>query len=124
MRRFFYVCFDAQRKFKKSILHKRQSENTFRSLTTAQNVIDFCSNDYLGFAKKTQQIHADNGSTGSRLISGNHLIHEEVENNIAHFHQVEAALIFNSNTMPTSVSSPPFHKKKIRLYTTNYVMPP
>lgn len=80
----------------KSILHKRQSENTFRSLTTAQNGIDFCSNDYLGFAKKTQQINIPNGSTGSRLISGHHLIHQEAEKNIAHFHQNEAALIFNS----------------------------
>lgn len=79
-----------------NILNKRSSENAFRSLNPSKEKIDFCSNDYLGFAKKTQQIHAPNGSTGSRLISGHHLIHEEVEKNIAHFHQMEAALIFNS----------------------------
>lgn len=79
-----------------NILNKRSSENAFRKLNPSKEKIDFCSNDYLGFAKKKQPINAPNGSTGSRLISGHHLIHQEVENNIAHFHQVEAALIFNS----------------------------
>ena len=77
-------------------LNKRKSENAFRNLNTNEGMIDFCSNDYLGFAKKTQHIYAANGSTGSRLISGHHSIYEKVERNIANFHQMEAALIFNS----------------------------
>lgn len=77
-------------------LDERATKGALRKLDSSEGLIDFCSNDYLGFAKKTQPINAPNGSTGSRLISGHHLIHEEVENNIAHFHQVEAALIFNS----------------------------
>lgn len=77
-------------------LNKRKSEKAFRNLNTTEGMIDFCSNDYLGFSKKTQHIHAAYGSTGSRLISGHHTIHEEVERNIANFHQTESALIFNS----------------------------
>lgn len=37
-----------------------------------------------------------NGSTGSRLISGTHALHIEVENQLAHFHNAESALLFNS----------------------------
>ena len=37
-----------------------------------------------------------NGSTGSRLISGTHPIHEEAERILANFHNSEAALLFNS----------------------------
>jgi 8-amino-7-oxononanoate synthase len=37
-----------------------------------------------------------NGATGSRLISGNHSLYTTTENFIAKFHDVPAALIFNS----------------------------
>jgi 8-amino-7-oxononanoate synthase len=36
------------------------------------------------------------GSTGSRLLSGNHSYYETLESNLARFHGGEAALIFNS----------------------------
>jgi 8-amino-7-oxononanoate synthase len=76
-------------------------------LTTQNNLVDFSSNDYLGFAKNEeifQQAHEFlvsknykvNGATGSRLLSGNHSIFTETEEFIAQFHQAEAALIFNS----------------------------
>ncbi len=78
------------------ILDERATQGALRKLNTSEGLVDFCSNDYLGFAKKIQQLQAANGSTGSRLISGHHHIHKEVEKNIAHFHQMEAALIFNS----------------------------
>lgn len=82
-------------------LDKRKKENAFRELKTNQQLVDFCSNDYLGFAKESA-IHQTNqhlenyGATGSRLISGNHPINEEVEAYLANFYKTEAALIFNS----------------------------
>lgn len=82
-------------------LNNRKQENAFRELKTNQQLVDFCSNDYLGFAKESaiHQLshHFENyGATGSRLISGNHVITEEVETYLANFYKTEAALIFNS----------------------------
>ncbi|SER20318.1 8-amino-7-oxononanoate synthase [Pedobacter rhizosphaerae] len=69
--------------------------------------IDFCSNDYLGFARSeslaslsTQNLKSltniKNGSGGSRLLSGNTAYTEQTEQFIAHFHSFDAGLIFNS----------------------------
>ena len=82
-------------------LDKRKKENAFRELKTNQNLIDFCSNDYLGFARESSIHQAENsfknyGATGSRLISGNYQITEDVEKYLAQFYQSESALIFNS----------------------------
>ena len=88
-------------------LQKRKQENAFRKLPLPNVLIDFLSNDYLGFAKselifnQTHQFLLDrnikiNGATGSRLLSGNHILYQEAESFIAQFHQSEAALIFNS----------------------------
>ena len=78
------------------ILDERAQKDALRSLHISEGLIDFCSNDYLGFAQKNQLVDSAHGSSGSRLISGQHRIHEEAEQHIAAFHQVEAALIFNS----------------------------
>ncbi|OIQ40890.1 MAG: 8-amino-7-oxononanoate synthase [Bacteroidetes bacterium MedPE-SWsnd-G1] len=91
-------------------LHKkliqRTESNSLRSLNTQNDLIDFSSNDYLGFAqsnelhKKAIQILNEkqhkNGTTGSRLLSGNHSLHEEVEQQLATFFNAESALLFNS----------------------------
>jgi 8-amino-7-oxononanoate synthase len=96
--------------FPKSLLSKleqRQQNNALRKLSPSNNLIDFSSNDYLGFAKselifdKTHHFletinFKSNGATGSRLLSGNHRIYDETEAFIAKFHDVESALIFNS----------------------------
>lgn len=107
--------------FIKNKLANRKAENALRALKQQGNefpcLVDFCSNDYLGFAKE-KEIHDIQGSTlpcygasqlqqgvetpcyygatGSRLISGNHTITEETENYLAKFYKSEAALIFNS----------------------------
>ncbi|MBC7522870.1 MAG: pyridoxal phosphate-dependent aminotransferase family protein [Flavobacterium sp.] len=94
-------------KFLASKLNQRKEDNALRSLSLSNSLIDFSSNDYLGFAKskvifdKTHQYLLDknlkiNGATGSRLLSGNHELYLETENFIASFHQSETALIFNS----------------------------
>ena len=81
-------------------LNERKENHSFRELRLPQGKIDFCSNDYLGIVKnfklQTPDSKLQSGSTGSRLLSGNYPLIEEVENQIAVFHQAEAALLFNS----------------------------
>jgi len=98
------------KRFPKSLqlkLQQRQDANALRKLPLENSLIDFASNDYLGFAKSEtifSQTHhyllenniKINGATGSRLISGNHTLYQNTEDFIAHFHQSEEALIFNS----------------------------
>jgi len=88
-------------------LDERKLLGNYRHLKQKSNLIDFCSNDYLGFARSTDlktaiQNEVDsyplnlNGATGSRLISGNIRYAQDLEHQIATFHQSEAGLLFNS----------------------------
>lgn len=82
-------------------LEDRIHANALRKLVIKENKIDFCSNDYLGIVenKLIEKIISSNlshGSTGSRLLSGNYKLVEDIEKLIAHFHNAEAGLIFNS----------------------------
>ena len=96
-------------KFPSKLLHKlqeRQLSGSLRSLSAQNDLIDFSSNDYLGFSKnehlfdlvmnKLKRSQAHNGSTGSRLLSGNFSFHEVLEIKLAEFFHTEAALLFNS----------------------------
>ncbi|GIV33316.1 MAG: 8-amino-7-oxononanoate synthase [Chitinophagales bacterium] len=89
------------------LLEKRRAEKNLRTLKDKSGLIDFCSNDYLGFSRSAllrdkivraleQQQFFPIGATGSRLISGNHPLFEALEKKLAVFHQAPAALIFNS----------------------------
>ncbi|MGQ3677360.1 aminotransferase class I/II-fold pyridoxal phosphate-dependent enzyme [Tenacibaculum discolor] len=88
-------------------ISQRVAQNSLRKLGKENSLIDFSSNDYLGFAKsevifnKTHQFLVDNnskvnGATGSRLLSGNHKLYTEVEKQLAKLHNSETALVFNS----------------------------
>lgn len=88
-------------------LKKRQEQNALRKLVPDSPLIDFCSNDYLGFARSeelrdniTSEYAAlrkqTNGATGSRLLAGNSNYAEILEHKIASFHHAEAGLIYNS----------------------------
>lgn len=87
-------------------LNERRSNLSLRTLKLPSDKIDFYSNDYLGLARNAifyaelraylDQNHLAHGSTGSRLISGQHPVFEKTERQIATFHQAGAALIFNS----------------------------
>lgn len=90
-------------------LAQRKSELNFRKLISfSSSYIDFQSNDYLGFSSnenihknwldKNKEFHS-NGSTGSRLISGNSIYYDYVENYLAKFYHTEKALIFPSGFM-------------------------
>lgn len=88
-------------------LEDRKQQHLLRTLPLPPEGIDFYRNDYLGLAKSKELSdavnaelsrieHPINGSTGSRLLSGNAQYFEEVEQKIASFHKEEAALIYSS----------------------------
>ncbi len=77
-------------------LRSRLESGAYRKLLQAKGGVDFFSNDYLGFARESQDVRAAHGATGSRLISGNKPEHEALEETAAKFHRAEAALLFNS----------------------------
>ena len=88
-------------------LDERINANALRLLGNDNALVDFSSNDYLGLSISKdifdgvhdyliQNSIISNGSTGSRLISGNHNLYEITERAIANFHNAESALIFNS----------------------------
>jgi 8-amino-7-oxononanoate synthase len=86
-------------------LERLTQEGRLRSLTSSQGLIDFSSNDYLGLARhpairaaliESLQRDLSIGSTGSRLLSGNHELHIEVEEFLATRFRSESALLFSS----------------------------
>ncbi len=80
-------------------LAERQQNGTLRTLFVPDGLVDFASNDYLGFARwvgKGETMRGFGGATGSRLISGNTAQAEALEAQIATFHGAEAGLLFNS----------------------------
>lgn len=90
----------------KMLLNRRKAGNERHLSLKKQDAIDFASNDYLGLSRnKTlqeqiiglwQQCPAPYlGSTGSRLLTGNSLLVQELEQFIAQFHEADAGLIFN-----------------------------
>ena len=92
----------------KEKLELRKANNALRTLGVPVNhLIDFSSNDYLGFSKsqsifnstaqylKSQNI-LENGATGSRLLSGNHSLYKTLEAQLKTFYNSQSALVFNS----------------------------
>lgn len=69
-----------------------------------KEVINFASNDYLGLAGDERLITAavnavkefGTGSTGSRLLSGQRSLHQELERAIASLKQTQDAIVFSS----------------------------
>ncbi|MEM9078685.1 MAG: aminotransferase class I/II-fold pyridoxal phosphate-dependent enzyme [Bacteroidota bacterium] len=88
-------------------LQKRRIENAFRELPNEQQLVDFSSNDYLGLSRcseirgKAEFLLRDrkitkHGATGSRLLTGNHLLYGDVEALLCKQYNTDAALVFNS----------------------------
>lgn len=81
-------------------LEKRQQLQALRTLSYRPDLIDFCSNDFLGIAGNetlwTDITTRSSGSTGSRLISGNNASVERLECYLADIHHSESALVLNS----------------------------
>lgn len=93
-------------------ISRRKRLGNLRKLSIKKGPIDFASNDYLGlarfknfqklvlseFEKINSPLHGF-GSTGSRLLTGNHSYIEELEKSIALFHGFEDGLLFTSGYM-------------------------
>lgn len=89
-------------------LEKRVISNQLRKLMIVNDLVDFSSNDYLGFSRSAylkQQVDIElnsfykfkkSGATGSRLLDGNSYLADELEQLLARMHHAEAALLFNS----------------------------
>ncbi|PKB42952.1 8-amino-7-oxononanoate synthase [Cellulophaga sp. RHA19] len=88
-------------------LEERQQNMSLRTLPVFKQLVDFSSNDYLGFSGNAIIFNAThqylinhnflkNGATGSRLLSGNHNLYDELESKLALFHQSKAAIVYNS----------------------------
>lgn len=89
------------------ILEQRKAKGNFRELQPPKFKVDFLSNDYLGYAQNTSIFEQylsivkpsqfqTIGSTGSRLISGNHDLFYLVEQKAKILFNADAALFFNS----------------------------
>jgi 8-amino-7-oxononanoate synthase len=103
----FFIQLNTVESYIETRLNERKTAGTLRALKADNALVDFCSNDYLGFARaeilkqKTelfiaQYPHYLNGATGSRLLSGNSDFCELLEAEIAQYHNADAGLIFNS----------------------------
>ena len=88
-------------------LEQIRSIHQLRTLDYYDGLVDFSSNDYLGYStNQTIFKHAldlldsygmsYNGSSGSRLIHGNHMLFNVLEEYLCLFHESEACIIFNS----------------------------
>ncbi len=88
-------------------LTKRVENNSFRELKIFYGLTDFFSNDYLGIARDevvTRMVNitligqkdALNGSTGSRLLSGNHIWARRCEYYLSEYYGGENSVLFNS----------------------------
>ena len=91
-------------------LRAQADRNLLRTLRVMpSNLRDFTSNDYLGLARSNALAHRisqrlanvpmQNGSGGSRLLSGNSRLAEEAESFLATISQAESTLLFNSGFM-------------------------
>ncbi|MEM7380038.1 MAG: 8-amino-7-oxononanoate synthase [Bacteroidota bacterium] len=89
------------------LLEQRKAEDSLRSLASAGQLIDFSSNDYLGFARNPELFRSssrlletmeieENGATASRLLSGNHHLYQQLEAQLCRFYKSDSALVFNS----------------------------
>lgn len=76
-------------------------------VTNNQSYISFCSNDYLGLANHPTLIdvmqqaagEAGVGSGASNLITGHHRFHDELEQQLAQFVGMPAAMLFSTGYM-------------------------
>ncbi|KAJ5184842.1 class II aminotransferase/8-amino-7-oxononanoate synthase [Penicillium cf. griseofulvum] len=90
-----------------TILDKRRMDQTMLTLLPARPVVDFSSCDILSLSKSglLRMAFMDElaknpnfvlGSSGSRLMDGNHEYVEELEKEVAEFHGAETGLFFDS----------------------------
>jgi 7-keto-8-aminopelargonate synthetase and related enzymes len=89
-----------------SKIDQRKAENALRVLPFKEELVDFSSNDYLGFARSEdismrasdliKEVTPINGATGSRLLTGNHKMYDQLEDFLTEHYGSESALVYNS----------------------------
>ncbi len=85
-------------------------------IVNGREVLSFCSNNYLGLATHPRVIEAADKALkkygtscgGARLLSGNYLLHEQLEDVIAKFKQTESSMLFMSGYMANTGAIPAF----------------
>lgn len=84
-------------------LSSRLAERTEQQVPSSKapaDIIDFCSNDYVGIIRnrllRNRPTGLHTGSGGTRIQSGDFKLLEQTEERIAAFHDAEAAVIFSS----------------------------
>lgn len=86
-------------------LRKYREEGLLRRLQIDTGLIDFVSNDYLGMSRNERvrlaliealQNEIPLGASGSRLLGGNSVWHEQTESFLAQVFETESALLFQS----------------------------
>ncbi|PWI59016.1 8-amino-7-oxononanoate synthase [Sulfoacidibacillus thermotolerans] len=88
-------------------LRRMESASAPRVQVESRELVMCASNNYLGFANDERVIQAacaalqtyGTGASGSRLITGNSTLHEQLEATIARFKQTESAILFNTGYM-------------------------
>jgi len=91
-------------------------QDVHQVVLNGQSLLNFASNDYLGFASELAAMSDDGdwladgwGSGASPLLAGRSELHEQLECQLARFEQTEAALLFpsgfaaNTGTIPALV---------------------
>ncbi len=109
LKRLDFAAMNKRDQFLHDQLRQRDDKGLLRTLPLQDSfAVDFASNDFLGLATNEtlkqsvfeaigQNLSQLNfGSTGSRLVTGNHLITNETEQFLSHFFQSPAALLFKS----------------------------
>lgn len=84
--------------------HRDGLRRTLRARGVMAPEVDLASNDYLGLSRHPEVIEGGvralrgwgAGSTGSRLVTGNTELHEELESALADFVGADSALVFSS----------------------------
>jgi glycine C-acetyltransferase/8-amino-7-oxononanoate synthase len=99
-------------------IHIASSQMLPRTMVDGQERLLFCSNNYLGLSTNQEIISKSidalkqygTGAGGSRILSGNLKLHEELEAELAQFKGKEAALVFpsgfqvNSGVIPALIN--------------------
>ncbi|WP_047152075.1 8-amino-7-oxononanoate synthase [Aneurinibacillus tyrosinisolvens] len=88
-------------------LRRIESAASHRVIMEGREMLMFASNNYLGLANDPRLIRAacqaiekyGTGSSGSRLTTGNTILHEQLEERLAHFKGTESAIVFNTGYM-------------------------
>jgi 8-amino-7-oxononanoate synthase len=119
-----------------SALKNRHEDGKFRSLydvesieppyvvVTGKKLLNLCSNDYLSLSNHPELINTSGkflekygtGSKASRLVSGTHHYHSEVEKALSDWLKRESVLLFNSGFQLNSTLIPAISRKSTILY--------